>query len=197
MSILLRTLIFIRHVNFYCTRQFLFKDVLIKINRQMALELDYQDMLTQISKPSPISNHELFSTADVKELEKRLNDDGIRLQLKENFDKEGYFEPKDGEYAPKGSLWNNPMINKARDKMTPEQLEYFEKQGESMYNYDFANADVDADIKEGVEYAIMCLKSGLHPRDLTELELNQLEDLHGPSWFLSFGFTEEDVYGED
>lgn len=122
----------------------------------------------------------------------------VKVLPKNNYDdKEGYFEPDAGEYAPKGSLWNNPQINAARKGMSDEQQKYFESQGKKMYDYDYKCADIDAELKERVIYAEMGLKSGLRPIDLTEEEKDALAEVVGPSWFVKYGFTEEDVYGDE
>ena len=118
------------------------------------------------------------------------------LNFKEDFNSKEYFEPEPGEYAPKGSLWNNPMINKMRKNMKSDHLKYFEEQGE-MYNYDFANADIDADLKDLTDYVICGLKSGMHPRDMTEDEKDAMCEIYGPTFYLKYGFTEEDVFGDE
>lgn len=120
----------------------------------------------------------------------------IKFREKENYNSDEYFDPKPGEYAPKGSLWNNPAVNKMRKTLTEDQLEYFNNQAH-MYDYDFVNADIDADLKEITEYVIHGLKSGLHPRDMTEEEKDAMCEIYGPTFYLQYGFTEEDVYGDD
>lgn len=126
-----------------------------------------------------------------------FRENGISLRPMEKFSaEEGYREPEEGEYAPKGSLWNNPMFNKMTESMTENQKKYFEKQG-GMYDYDYVNADIDADLKETAEYALMSLRSGLPPIELTDDEKDALAEVHGFSWYIKFGFTEEDVYGEE
>jgi len=157
------------------------------------MELNYTELLNSVKNdPSIVRTNE-----DMKFFEDFLADKHINMRLKETYDSKDYFDPKDGEYAPKGSLWNNPAINKLKNKMTPEQLEYFESQGRDMYNYDFANADIDAQLKEITEYVIVGLKSGLHPRDLTEDEKDAMCEIYGPTWYLKYEFTEEEVYGDD
>ena len=40
-------------------------------------------------------------------------------------------------------LWDNPMIKKAMENMSPEQLEQYKMLGESMYgNIDFNNSKI-------------------------------------------------------
>lgn len=149
------------------------------------MELDYSDLMKMVeTTPSSSQNLEYLKSKDVV------------LKPKEECKGPGYFEPEPGEYAPKGSLWNNPSVNKIRDNMTPEQRQYFENQ-KNMYDYDYKFADVDAELKELVEYAQTGLKSGLNPYDLTDDEKDALSEVLGPSWFRRYGFTEEEVYGSE
>lgn len=150
------------------------------------MDISFDNLLSSLKQEKVETSPEL-SIPSVEHL--------VQLRYKENYDSKDYFEPKDGEYAPKGSLWNNPAINKIKQSLTPEQLQYFESQSD-MYNYDFANADIDADLKELTEYVIHGLKSGLHPRDMTDEEKDAMCEIYGPTFYLQFGFTEEDVYGE-
>jgi hypothetical protein len=69
--------------------------------------------------------------------------------------------------------------------------------GETMYDFDYNEADIDALIKDTAEYAITCLKSGMDPKDLDEEEIEALEEIRGPTWYLSLGFTEDEVYDDD
>lgn len=153
------------------------------------MDINYDEMLNIVdSHSTPIASN---LSNDI------LFDPKINFRLKENLNTaEGYFEPKDGEYAPKGSLWNNPAINKMKEKMTDKQLEYFENQGSNMYNYDFAKADIDADLKEITEYVICGLRSGLSPSDMSEDEKDAMCEIYGPTWYTQYGFSEEDVYDD-
>ena len=90
------------------------------------------------------------------------------------------------------SLWNDKNMD------MPEELKQSYKTiGEKMYDYDYGAADIDSLLKDTVEYALTCLKSGLDPKDLDEEELEALEEIRGPTWFLALGLTEEEVYGNE
>ena len=94
-------------------------------------------------------------------------------------------------------LFNNPMINAAKQNMTPEQLEHFKKLGESMYeNIDFENNEVNnmpPPMVEALAYVCESIKSGLHPSFLEENEIALLKDAYGEKWYERWNFTEEDL----
>jgi hypothetical protein len=83
------------------------------------------------------------------------------------------------------------------NSMSEDLRDSYKTIGEKMYDFDYNSADIDIMLKDNVQYAITCLKSGLDPKDLDEEELSALEEIRGPTWFLGLGFTEEDVYGDD
>lgn len=151
---------------------------------------DVMEMLKPVESNKDISDLRNVTQEDVY-------NDQVRLRLKETYNSDAFFEPKAGEYAPKGSLWNNPAVNKMNEKLTPEQREYFEKQGEKMYNFDFVNVDIDSELKEMTEYVIFGLKSGLSPSDMSDEEKDAMCEIYGPTWYLQYGFTEEDIYGDE
>lgn len=130
----------------------------------------------------------------VVQQENDIYSDEVSLKLKETYNGEGYFDPVD-EYAPKGSLWNNPTINKIKKNMSDAQLKYFESQGD-MYNTDFSKSDIDNDLKEMIEYVKIGLNSGLNPKDLSDDEKDAMAEIYGPTWYILYGFNEEDVYDD-
>lgn len=95
------------------------------------------------------------------------------------------------------SLWDNPMVEKARKEMSEEQLAQFQRIGEAMYGFDFEQGDIDSMMKDSAEYISLGLKSGMNPGDLDEDEKTIMEEIHGPTWFLKFDLTEEEAYPED
>lgn len=151
------------------------------------MDIKYAEMLNIVNENQNEMQEQIASS-------EFLFDPKINFRLKENFNDKDYFEPTDGEYAPKGSLWNNPSINSLKSNLTSEQLEYFSSQGDNMYNYDFAKADIDAELKEITEYVIFGLKSGLNPSDMTDEEKDAMCEIYGPTWYIQYGFTEEEVY---
>jgi hypothetical protein len=109
--------------------------------------------------------------------------------------------PLDFSALPEGSmktelgpcLWN---MDPAKD-MSQEDKEGYKTVGEYMYNQDYEKSDVDTLMKENVAYSLMCIRSGMNPRDLDEEEIEALEEINGPTWYTPLGFTEEEVYGDD
>lgn len=90
-------------------------------------------------------------------------------------------------------LFNNPMIQSARNAMTPEQVEEYKKIGEYMYNnHDYIKIE---NIKESnntdlLSYAVQALKSGLDPCDLSKPEIQSLTDTYGEKWYEQFGIDD-------
>ena len=102
------------------------------------------------------------------------------------------------------TLWDNPMINMARQNMSPEELEKYKKLGESMYaDIDFPtskvinNNEIDNNLPEHMVDAVIYLqeaiKSGLHPSMLEENDVKLLEEAYGKEWYKQFGYIEEDL----
>ena len=95
-------------------------------------------------------------------------------------------------------LWDNPMIKKAMENMSPEQLEQYKMLGESMYgNIDFNNSKIlnnpPVPVEEALAYVEESLKSGLHPSMLEEEEKIFLEDMYGNDWYKRFGYDRRDL----
>lgn len=96
-------------------------------------------------------------------------------------------------------LFNNPMVQAAKNAMTPEQLENYKKIGEYMYNNDtYKIAQVGskvntANTEELILYATSSLKSGGDPADLTDEELRALINTYGDKWFERFGIEEHET----
>jgi hypothetical protein len=94
-------------------------------------------------------------------------------------------------------LFNNPLINAAREALTPEQIEHYKQIGEVMYK------DIDFELNQVVNmpqpmvdaltYVSEGLKSGLHPSYLDNDEINLLKEGFGDNWFEKFGYTSDDL----
>lgn len=102
------------------------------------------------------------------------------------------------------TLWDNQMINMARQNMPTEELEKYKKLGESMYaDIDFPtskvinNNEIDNNLPEHMVDAVIYLqeaiKSGLHPSMLEENDVKLLEEAYGKEWYKQFGYIEEDL----
>jgi hypothetical protein len=96
-------------------------------------------------------------------------------------------------------LFNNPMVSSARNAMTPEQIEEYKKVGEYMYNnHDFVVATAGSKVKDTNEtdlvlYASEALKAGLDPYDLSEPELQALNNVYGNEWYIRFELDKSQV----
>lgn len=95
-----------------------------------------------------------------------------------------------------GNLFDNPMVKAAKEKMTPEQIAEYKRQGDHMYgNIDYnKNFDpFEEKLKQSAIYIISGLKSGLKPKHLSKDELEVLKQVHGETWYIDYGFTREDL----
>lgn len=96
------------------------------------------------------------------------------------------------------TLWNNPMVNAARQNMTPEQKEAYKKMGEHIYGHnnfeeDGFFDDIEKPIKDAAIYLKEAVKSGLHPSMLNDNEKKILSDIFGEKWYEEFDYIEDDL----
>lgn len=75
---------------------------------------------------------------------------------------------------------NNDLYNSVKDKMTPEQIECFEKMGKECYDIDFEHPHTPEEFQ--LQYIIEGLKSGLSFDDLLDEEVNLLIKIYGENW---------------
>lgn len=97
----------------------------------------------------------------------------------------------------RNSLFDNPMINSAREALTPEQKKRYETIGKEMYgNIDFEKSKILNNLPPPMQEALMYieegLKSGLHPNDIEEDERALLEEAYGKEWYKRYGYEESD-----
>lgn len=91
-------------------------------------------------------------------------------------------------------LFNNPMVEAARQSMSPEMLEKYKRLGESMYkDIDFENGTIQNVIDESLKKMDHTLKSGLHPSMLSDDEKNLLKEEIGEKWYEKYGYVEDDL----
>lgn len=88
---------------------------------------------------------------------------------------------------------NPHLYELAKNSMSKEELEYYEKIGKEMYeSIDYENSTVlnqpDEPLIESVAYIKEAVKSGLHPSYLTEDERKVMEEWKGPEWYTYFGY---------
>ena len=88
-------------------------------------------------------------------------------------------------------LFDNPMIQRARAALSPEQLAEYEAIGEEMYNtVDFEkniilNNEQDP-LTEPYAFILEMLKSGLQPSDLDDNEQQIMDQMEGKDWMKKY-----------
>ncbi len=82
-------------------------------------------------------------------------------------------------------LFNNPFVRAARERMTPEQLEQYQKEGRYLWSQMEQVYDPLADYANDVEEQ---LKSGCHPSYLSKDEMLMMENRYGNEWCKKFGW---------
>jgi hypothetical protein len=107
---------------------------------------------------------------------------------------------KKSKSSENNSLYDNPMVESARQNMTTEQIEAYKSQGESMYNsIDFVDnngksRNAPEELLDAASYIINSINSGMHISYLEENERLLLEDVLGKEWYTNFGYVQEDLY---
>lgn len=97
----------------------------------------------------------------------------------------------------RNDLFDNPMVTAAKKAMSPQELEYFEKIGKSLYgSIDFEKNQLDniqPPMIEALAYIEESIKSGQHISTLEDNEKAILADAYGNNWFKKFGYIEADL----
>lgn len=94
--------------------------------------------------------------------------------------------------------------NKYMQSLLPkDQKEQFLKLGEKFYNsfdvykgellQDSGSDDKTIHLEEALAYVVESMKSGLHPKYLTEDEVHLLKAGFGDRWYESWGYNENDL----
>ena len=102
------------------------------------------------------------------------------------------------------NLFDNPMVKQARENMSKEEIDRYQRIGEDIYaNVDFENNVVleegnvintlTPEMQEGIRYIKHQLESGLHPSALEEHEKIFMADALGKEWYLKYGYVEGDL----
>jgi len=96
----------------------------------------------------------------------------------------------------------NRMKKTFLEKVSDEEKERYMKFGEKFYNsfdVNTGNPVIEQDNKieicmeESLAYVVESLKSGLHPKHLTEDEIAILRAGYGDHWFQKWGYEKKDV----
>jgi len=95
----------------------------------------------------------------------------------------------------KSSLFNNPMIDAAKNALTIEQQQEYAKMGEYMFNLvkDEIPQNEETEKRNTILHAREALKSGLHPQDLSYKEIQFLYEVYGDEWYKEFGYKTKEV----
>jgi hypothetical protein len=111
------------------------------------------------------------------------------LQIAKTFD--------DGESKEEREAYNmfkDPAIMGIRDSADQETLDRYAEIGEHMYgNMDYTGDDLEIMLNNRCKELILRINNGYHPSFLDESELQVLEEKKGKEWYLTFGYTEEDL----
>jgi hypothetical protein len=127
------------------------------------------------------------------------------LQIAKTFD--------DGESKEEREAYNmfkDPAIMGIRDSADQETLDRYAEIGEHMYgNMDYTGDDLEIMLNNRCKELILRINNGYHPSFLDESELQVLEENHpsfldeselqvleekkGKEWYVTFGYTEEDL----
>lgn len=94
----------------------------------------------------------------------------------------------------KDPLFDNPVFQQMRESLPKEEQERYDKIGKELYEtVNFETGEVDSAVDVLSQLRIM-IQSGLHPSFLTYEEKQFLESYLGKTWYIEFGYLENDVY---
>jgi hypothetical protein len=87
---------------------------------------------------------------------------------------------------------NNPLVKKANEVFTPDQIDEYKKQGEYMYNFDYDKVNIDGTGNdENTQFILIALRSGLKISSLDEDEIAFMNNTYGLDWATHFGIVDE------
>lgn len=95
------------------------------------------------------------------------------------------------------NLFNNPFIDAARNAMSQEQIDDYERKGKNMFeDVDFEKVNETGFppfVEEPTLQIEECIKSGLHISMLTDDEKNIMKEVFGEKWYQKYGYIKEDL----
>ena len=92
------------------------------------------------------------------------------------------------------NLFNNPFVEYAKKHMSKQQIDDYKKMGEKYFSvWDFEKGNPEEILDIAVAELSEAIKSGLHPVDLEQNDLEILKTKLGKNWYERFGYTEEDL----
>jgi hypothetical protein len=91
------------------------------------------------------------------------------------------------------NLFTDKSFQALYDKLPEEEKALYKKQGEYMYNKDYASIDKDLQSRlvESAAYIAEGMKSGLRPSQLEENEREVMRTIYGAKWYEKYFFTAE------
>jgi|LauGreDrversion4_2_1035121.scaffolds.fasta_scaffold1278404_1 hypothetical protein len=110
--------------------------------------------------------------------------------------------PKPKRKQKHGALFNNPMVERARKAMSPEQLKEYEEIGKYMYDntkFETINAinpncpNMTGDMLDALDYIDVSIRSGQHISTLEDNEKMILKEAYGEKWYEKYGYSEKDL----
>ena len=95
-------------------------------------------------------------------------------------------------------LFNNPMVNSAKNSMKEEDLQRYKEWGEAIFtdDIDYETASVTKyppPMLDALTYVENAIKSGQHPSTLTVDEKKLLKEMRGKEWYRKWGYDEVDL----
>ncbi len=94
------------------------------------------------------------------------------------------------------SLFDNPMIERAKQALSEEDKKRYAAIGERMFaNVDFTaeNYDLAGSIQNAADYVAEAICAGQHPSTLDDDEIVVMEETRGSAWYENFGYVKEDL----
>lgn len=91
------------------------------------------------------------------------------------------------------NLFTDKSLKALYDELPDEEKATYKKQGEYMYNKDYANMnnDLQSRLIESAAYIVEGMKSGLRPSQLDESEREVMRTIYGPKWYEKYFFNSE------
>lgn len=94
----------------------------------------------------------------------------------------------------KDPLFENPMFQQMKQSLSKEDQQKYDQIGKDMYeSINFETGEVGEAVDVLSQLKIM-LQSGLHPSFLSYEEKQFLENYLGKTWYLEFGYLENDLH---
>lgn len=102
------------------------------------------------------------------------------------------------EENPKAVAFFEQMKKSFLEKVSDEDRERYQKFGEQFYNsFDLEKGEPTDPgticMEESLAYVVESLKSGLHPKYLTEDERTLVQAGYGDQWYEKWGYTSRDL----